>query len=795
MAKEGAGGGVSGQARVLQFGTGVLLRGFFDWMLQRSKDIEKWEGTVVGVKLTPHQGSFPLAEQPSHSHTTRGFADGKPLEEHSTISVVERWLNPYTAQDLREFLESARLPSLDVVVSNSTEAGLAYKKTPKPDPGVCPESFPAKLLLWLHARFQADPKLRATVLPLELLEDNGNKLQEIVLHHAEDWALGEGFSQWLRENCDFRNTLVDRIVTKPGEGDHPLMTVSEPYHLLAIEGNDSLESRLPLRAAGLNVIYTNELSRYRSRKVRVLNGAHHTITFLGLLMGKGNVLECVDDPALGRFLKHVISREVLPILEGDSKELEEYAATIVERFRNPWLNHRLEAIAMNSAAKVQVRLIPSIADNLRMHGTLPEGLVLAVAAYLRCELPIKGCEKQPVEEACRAIAGLEDAVKAAVTKLRDSGPEVALSRVLNCTAAEGVEAKRPRLAAAIPPRMRQCLLQEPGKFVFTEVDTPDDPPPGWAIVRTGAVGMCGTDFHAFHGRQNFFTYPRVLGHEIGATIVALGKGTSDSGLKVGDRCAVVPYWGCGSCLACPLGKTNCCANISVIGVHAHGAMQEYIAVPVDKLAPSNELSLDQLALVETLCIGAHAVFRGQPRANENVLVIGSGPIGMGTAQFAKAEGANVAVMDISASRLEFIRKAVGIQNTINSADSQDTVELVKGAFKGELPTLVFDATGNLGSMQKAFTFAGHGGKLVFVGHTKEKVSFENPLFHARELTICASRNAVTEDFKRVIGLIERNEVDVTPWITHRCSYDNFEENFMHWMTPDSGVIKGIVQLA
>lgn len=230
-------------------------------------------------------------------------------------------------------------------------------------------------------------------------------------------------------------------------------------------------------------------------------------------------------------------------------------------------------------------------------------------------------------------------------------------------------------------------------------------------------------------------------------------------------------------------------------MHADGAMREYFKAPVSMVVPSKSLPLDQLALVETLCIGAHAVFRGAPKPGTNALVIGAGPIGMATAQFAQAEGAKVVIMDINDSRLEFVKKAVGVENTINSLSCDDVVKSLQAHFDNELPTCVFDATGNIHSMKGAFQFVAHGGTLVFVGHTKENVSFENPLFHAREMTVMGSRNALPEDFARVVSLIETGKVNVSPWITHRCKLDNFEESFKHWMTPEAGVIKGIVSVS
>ena len=206
---------------------------------------------------------------------------------------------------------------------------------------------------------------------------------------------------------------------------------------------------------------------------------------------------------------------------------------------------------------------------------------------------------------------------------------------------------------------------------------------------------------------------------------------------MGDKCSVVPYWECGKCVSCKWNKPNCCTSLSVIGVHADGGMKPFFVCPVNKLVKSEKLSLEQLALVETLCIGAHAVFRGTPRAGENCLVIGAGPVGMGTAQFAMAEGCKVAVMDINDQRLDFIKDKVGVEHTINARGEGENAPDTKLAaiFDGELPTLVFEATGNIHSMKNAFNYVAHGGKLVFVGHTKDDISFNNPLFHSREMTV------------------------------------------------------------
>ncbi|MEE2712714.1 MAG: tagaturonate reductase [Planctomycetota bacterium] len=417
---------MTAEPRILQFGTGVFLRGHFDWMLQRARDAGCWDGSVIGVKLTS-RGELALAGHPSYPFTSRGLVDGVSLEEHSKVSVVESWLHPYESWSV--VLGTARLLSLDVVVSNSTEAGIAYAQAPPP--GTCPDPFPAKLLAWLHMRFEAHPNREVTVLPLELVDDNGARLREVVERYVDDWCLGAAFGVWLRDRVTFRSTLVDRIVTKPGPGDDPLLVIAEPYHLLAIEGDDSLEERLPLRASGLNVAYTDDLDSYRTRKVRVLNGSHHVMVFLGLMSGKGNVKECMDDPTVSGFLERVILGEVIPTIDGADGELRAYAETTFDRFRNPHLDHRLSAIALNSCAKVQVRLLPTIKDVVAAGGAVPEGLALAVAAYCAYDHEGDGCEVEPVRAACAEVPGLAAAIEGALRDLEALGPLGAMKKVLD----------------------------------------------------------------------------------------------------------------------------------------------------------------------------------------------------------------------------------------------------------------------------------------------------------------------------------------------------------------------------
>ena len=247
--------------------------------------------------------------------------------------------------------------------------------------------------------------------------------------------------------------------------------------------------------------------------------------------------------------------------------------------------------------------------------------------------------------------------------------------------------------------MKTIVLEEPGKFQLTDTDEPQAPTDGHALVRVKRVGICGTDLHAFHGNQPFFSYPRILGHELAVEIVAIN---GDTDLSVGDMCAVRPYINCGECIACRRGVTNACENIKVLGVHFDGGMREMIEVPLTHLHLATGVALEHLALVEMLSIGAHAVRRARLRQNENVLVIGAGPIGMGTAQFVRVAGGNVAMMDINPERLAFCEEVMGFDQTIDVRNNPK--EKLLEIFNGELPTAIFDATGNSKSMHTAFDY-------------------------------------------------------------------------------------------
>jgi 2-desacetyl-2-hydroxyethyl bacteriochlorophyllide A dehydrogenase len=337
--------------------------------------------------------------------------------------------------------------------------------------------------------------------------------------------------------------------------------------------------------------------------------------------------------------------------------------------------------------------------------------------------------------------------------------------------------------------MQTIILERPGGFRLTTTPAPAAPGPGEALLRVRRVGICGTDIHAFHGRQPFFSYPRILGHELGAEVAAVGPGVE--GVAVGDRCAVEPYLNCGRCVACRRGRPNCCVSLRVIGVHSDGGMREYITMPAAKLHPSATLSLEQLALVEMLGIGAHAVARAGLEAGEPALVVGAGPIGLAVMQFARLAGAHVTALDISPGRLAFCAAQGLAHQTLVAGD--DIVAQVE-ALTGELPTAVFDATGSQGSMQRAFQLVANGGRLIFVGLVQGEICFSDPEFHRRELTLLASRNATPGDFRRIIAQIEAGAIDTTPWITHRAGPAALVESFPGWLQPGSGLLKGMLEL-
>ena len=336
--------------------------------------------------------------------------------------------------------------------------------------------------------------------------------------------------------------------------------------------------------------------------------------------------------------------------------------------------------------------------------------------------------------------------------------------------------------------MNYIVCQEPGTFLLKEGDMPQ-PKEGESLLRIRKIGICGTDIHAFGGRQPYFNYPRVLGHELAAEYVS-GKA---KGFKKGDAVSFIPYFNCGTCVACRNGLTNCCSSIQVFGVHIDGGMAEYVVVPDAYLLHGEGLDFDELALVEPLAIAAHGIRRAGVRAGETVLVMGAGPIGIGLIQFAQQVGAQVIVLDVNTHRLDFCKNELGVGAKINPLN-EDVIERLSALTNDDMPTVAIDATGNRNVMNNAFQYLAHGGRYVLVGLQKGELVFSHPEFHKRESTLMSSRNATREDFEYVIESIKSGKINPKKYITHRINFKDLPADFETLIAPENNVIKALVEL-
>jgi 2-desacetyl-2-hydroxyethyl bacteriochlorophyllide A dehydrogenase len=342
--------------------------------------------------------------------------------------------------------------------------------------------------------------------------------------------------------------------------------------------------------------------------------------------------------------------------------------------------------------------------------------------------------------------------------------------------------------------MQALQLEQPKALRFIDVPEPAEPGPGEAVVRVHAVGICGTDYGGYLGKMPFFSYPRIPGHELAVEVVAVGPGVTN--VAPGDRCCVEPYINCQRCHSCTRGLTNCCEHHQTLGVHCDGGLRKLFTVPARKLHPSPRLAPAQNALVETLAIGCHAIDRGAPTAAETVLVIGAGPIGLSAIEFARLSGARVVVMDMAPSRLDFVRDRLGIADVLQATGTPADAEALRELTGGRMAEVVVDATGSHQSMASALELCSFGGRLVYVGITQQNLSFPHaPVMHRRELSILASRNALSRDFTRIIALIEAGRIDTGPWITHRLPFADVIDRFPALLNPASGVIKAVVEMA
>ncbi|HUB60002.1 MAG TPA: zinc-binding alcohol dehydrogenase family protein [Puia sp.] len=358
--------------------------------------------------------------------------------------------------------------------------------------------------------------------------------------------------------------------------------------------------------------------------------------------------------------------------------------------------------------------------------------------------------------------------------------------------------------------MKALVCIKPGELEYRETDAPMAGP-GQAIIKIRRIGICGTDLHAFEGTQPYFEYPRILGHELAGDLVDFDGAP---GFVPGEAVTVIPYFNCGTCMACRNGKPNCCVMLKVCGVHIDGGMVDYLAVPSTSLVHGRGLNYEQLALVEPLAIGAHAIRRAGLRAGEFVLVVGAGPIGLGTMEAARIAGGEVIAMDIHEGRLRFCREKLGVLHTViaggggrmeegddgravegggRAGEGGSAMEEIKHITRGEMPAVVVDATGSLRAIDEGFRFMAHGGRYVLVGLQKGSIRFSQPEFHKREGTLMSSRNATRQDFDQVMENMKRQLIDPAVYITHRVGFGEVKAEFAGWLDPARGVIKAMVE--
>ena len=341
--------------------------------------------------------------------------------------------------------------------------------------------------------------------------------------------------------------------------------------------------------------------------------------------------------------------------------------------------------------------------------------------------------------------------------------------------------------------MKALQISEIKTWKQIDIPEPGDPGAEEALVRVHRMGVCGTDVGCYLGKFPFFDFPRIPGHELGVEVLAVGEGVTN--VRPGDRCCVEPYLNCRKCDSCLRGHTNCCESNQTFGVMCDGGLTDQVILPARKLHPAASLTYEQAALVETLAIGCHAVDRAAPKPGENALILGAGPIGLSALEFARLAEANVMVADINQQRLNFVSDAMGVTKTLLLKGNDQDFEAIRDLGNGRLADVIVDATGNHHSMVRAFEFAAFAGRVVYVGITQNDLQFPHAaVFHRRELSLLASRNAMPGDFRRIVSLIEEGKIDTDPWITHHARFEDVPEVFDQWIAPGSGVIKAMIEV-
>lgn len=400
--------------RILQFGGGNFLRAYFDWMVELMNERTDFNGGVIVIKPTSRGDYRELRKQDGLFHVMlNGIQRGHQVTETRLVTCISKVIHPY--DDYREFLDSS-LGAIAFVVSNTTEAGIRFLPEPLPEDR-CSDEYPGKLTQWLFHRFSRE-KEGCHLIPLELIEDNGARLKSCVLQYARHWELGDEFIKWIHQKNHFYDTLVDRIVSgfPPGEEElwkklgyrDKLLVAGEYYHSLIIKAPSTGIPGLPLGEAGVNVTYTDDLAPYRERKVRLLNGAHTAIVPTGYLAGLDTVGEVIADREMNRFLEGVLYDEIIPCLPQQEGELKEFAADVLDRFRNPSIQHRLLDISLNGTTKFQTRLLPSLLEYHRKFDQLPPGIVRALAAMIVFYRGERGEERIPLRDAADRIEFFQD---------------------------------------------------------------------------------------------------------------------------------------------------------------------------------------------------------------------------------------------------------------------------------------------------------------------------------------------------------------------------------------------------
>lgn len=396
--------------KILQFGNGNFLRGFADWIFQQLIDQQLFDGGIHSVQIhNPKLDKRMLAQKNQYHVWIAGLENGEKVDRIDLVNCIKKYSSIFDSYS--DYLKIGENPSLYYVISNTTEAGIVFD----PEDDSCleiPKSFPGKLTALLYRRFEffhGNVEKGLQILPCELIDKNGSQLKKCVLSYIQLWQLPHAFGQWIEDSCSFYNTLVDRIVPgfpqekikaveqKIGKPDQ-LLVMAEPYYLWVIEGAEKLQSEINWKKAGLNVKFVEDLSSYRTRKVRILNGAHTALVPYAYLKGFRDVRTAVENPEIHHFLRSIIYEEIIPTMDFPLEELREFADSVLERFKNPHIDHKLQAIALNNISKFRVRILPSMLDYYNKTGRLPEKLTYSFAALLIFYKGVFKGEKLPIQD-------------------------------------------------------------------------------------------------------------------------------------------------------------------------------------------------------------------------------------------------------------------------------------------------------------------------------------------------------------------------------------------------------------